>query len=332
MSLKNIGEFGLIGEIRDAFRDGEHGSEPESGNGIDSNPATMGIGDDCAVIPQRDGIATLVSTDMLVEGSHFLLDDISPYRLGWKSAAVNISDIAAMGGTPTATFLALAIPDKIDNSWMKEFIRGYRDLSLKFSCPLLGGDTTSSPGGLCICVTVLGECPQGRQRCRDMAREGDLVCVTGNLGDSAAGLRIILEKKKRDTDAEHLIGKHYLPVPQVEAGRKLAATPGVHAMMDISDGIGSDIRHILEASHKGAEIDVNALPLSGELKRVCASHGWDPVELATCGGEDYELLFTITPEAQAGLDVEHHIIGRITSGENLEWVGSDRDYLGFRHF
>ena len=330
MSLKNIGEFGLIAEISDAFKDGM----PDLDRPYEdkSSEAIKGIGDDCAVLSQHDGMVTLVSTDMLVEGDHFLLDDISPYQLGWKSAAVNISDIAAMGGRPTATFLALALTAKLDNAWMKEFIRGYRDISLKFSCPLLGGDTTSSPDGLSICVTVLGQCRRGAERCRDMAREGDLVCVTGNLGDSAAGLRIILDNKPRDTDAAQLIEKHYLPMPRVEEGLKLAATPGVHAMMDISDGIGSDLRHILKASRKGAEIDVMSLPLSGELNRVCAREGWDPVELATCGGEDYELLFTITPEAEAKLDVEHHIIGRITSGERIKWIGSDRDYLGFRHF
>lgn len=330
MSLKNIGEFGLIAEIRDAFKAGMPDLDRPYEN--KSSEALKGIGDDCAVLSQHDGMVTLVSTDMLVEGDHFLLDDISPYQLGWKSAAVNISDIAAMGGRPTATFLALALPAKLGNAWMKEFIRGYRDISVRFSCPLLGGDTTSSPDGLSICVTVLGQCRKGAERCRDMAHEGDLVCVTGCLGDSAAGLRIILDNKLRDTDAVQLIEKHYLPMPRVEEGLKLAATPGVHAMMDISDGIGSDLRHILKASRKGAEIDVMSLPLSGELNRVCAREGWDPVELATCGGEDYELLFTITPEAEAKLDVEHHIIGRITSGERIKWIGSDRDYLGFRHF
>lgn len=330
MSLKNIGEFGLIAEIRDAFKAGMPDLDRPYEN--KSSEAIKGIGDDCAVLSQHDGMVTLVSTDMLVEGDHFLLDDISPYQLGWKSAAVNISDIAAMGGRPTATFLALALPDRLDNPWMKEFIRGYRDISVRFGCPLLGGDTTSSPDGLSICVTVLGQCRKGAERCRDMAHEGDLICVTGCLGDSAAGLRVILKKKPRDPDAVQLIEKHYLPMPRVEEGLKLAATPGVHAMMDISDGIGSDLRHILKASRKGAEIDVMSLPLSGELKRVCAREGWDPVELATCGGEDYELLFTITPEAEAKLDVEHHIIGRITSGERIKWIGSDRDYLGFRHF
>ncbi len=317
MELGELGEFGLIEEIGRSF------SAPER---------VLGIGDDCAVIPQRGGVDTLVSSDMLVEGSHFLTEDIGPYRLGWKSAAVNLSDIAAMGGRPTATFLSFALPPRLGAEWVREFIRGYRDISLKFNCPLLGGDTTSTPDRMSICVTVLGECPHGAARLRSCAREGDLVCVSGPLGDSAAGLRIIVEKIERDTVAKTLVERHYLPTPRVDEGLALSATYGVHAMMDISDGIGSDLRHILEASGVGAEIDPAALPLSDELKTVCARRSWDPVELAACGGEDYELLFTVTPEAERSLRIPHFVIGRIISGSGIVWKGSGRDYLGFRHF
>ena len=317
MNLSELGEFGLIGEISRGF------SAPEG---------VKGIGDDCAVIPQKSGMDTLVSSDMLVEGSHFLLADVSPRRLGWKSAAVNISDIAAMGGRPRATFLSFALPRDLDAEWVREFIGGYREISLRFDCPLLGGDTTSTPDRMSICVTVLGECPHGESRLRSYAREGDLVCVSGHLGDSAAGLRIILQGLDRDSVADALIEKHYLPMPRVEEGIALASTAGVHAMMDISDGIGSDLRHILKASGVGAEIDTAALPLSDELRLICSRQGWDPVELATCGGEDYELLFTVTPDAERTLNVPHFVIGRITSGSGLVWRGSRRDYLGFRHF
>ncbi len=317
MKLSELGEFGLIGEISRSF------SAPEG---------VRGIGDDCAVIPQRGGVDTLVSSDMLVEGSHFLLEDIGPYRLGWKSAAVNLSDIAAMGGRPMASFLAFALPEDFSVELAREFMRGYRDISLEFNCPLLGGDTTSAPDRMSICVTVLGECPHGAARLRSYAREGDLVCVSGPLGDSAAGLRIILDGIGRDAAAEALVERHYLPTPRVDEGLALSATPGVHAMMDISDGVGSDLRHILEASGVGAEIDMAALPFSAELKTVCAGQGWDPAELALCGGEDYELLFTLTPEAERSLCLPHFVIGRITSGSGIVWKGSQRDYLGFRHF
>ena len=315
--LSEIGEFGLIGRIRDLF------PAPE---GVE------GIGDDCAVLPQRSGRDTLVSTDLLIEGTHFLREDIPPHRLGWKSAAVNVSDIAAMGGKPVATFLSVALPADLDASWMDEFLRGYAELSGRFGVALLGGDTTASPDRICINVAVLGECPSGAARLRSHAQPGDRICVTGPLGDSAAGLKAILEGVERDADVQALIDRHYLPLPRVEEGLRLAATPGVHAMMDISDGIGSDLRHILDASGAGAQVDLAALPLSPALQRVCARYGWDAAALATGGGEDYELLFTCTPEAEKALGVPHTVIGTITAGTAAEWLGAGRSVCGFDHF
>ena len=315
--LSELGEFGLIDRIRDRF---------PAPDGV------AGIGDDCAVLPQRSGRDTLVSTDLLIEGTHFLREDIPPYRLGWKSAAVNVSDIAAMGGKPVATFLSVALPADLDASWTDEFLRGYGDLSGRFGVALLGGDTTASPDRICINVAVLGECPSGTARLRSHAQAGDLVCVTGPLGDSAAGLKAILGSVERDADVQALIDRHYLPLPRVAEGLQLAATPGVHAMMDISDGIGSDLGHILKASGCGARIDVAALPLSPALRRVCARQGWDAAALAIGGGEDYELLFTCTPEAEKALAVPHTVIGTATAGTSLEWLGTGRSFHGYDHF
>lgn len=333
MSIKELGEFGLIARIKGQF------PVPEG---------VTGIGDDCAVLPQHDGLRTLVSTDMLVEGTHFLLGDISPYRLGWKSAAVNISDIAAMGGKPVATFLSLALPPagNVDSEWMDEFIRGYRDVSDRYGVALLGGDTTSSQVGLCINVTVLGEAAPDRIKTRDSARVGDLVCVTGTLGDSGAGLRIILDRAasgnaadahtSSDRVLETLVARHYEPVPCVRQGLLLGACQGVHAMMDISDGIASDLRHIMKASGVGAEIDVNALPLSSELKAYCECNRLDTSDFALASGEDYQLLFTLDPavHADASLrpDTAYTVIGRITAGDSIVWKNASRDFSGFRHF
>lgn len=316
MDIKHLGEFGLIQRIK------RKTSIPEG---------MTGIGDDCAIIPQNSGMEALVSTDMLIEGTHFLLEDISPYRLGWKSAAVNISDIAAMGGKCVGSFLSFALPQGLQTEWIDEFFRGYNDVSGLFGCPLLGGDTTSSPDRLCINVTVLGQAAAGQSVKRDSAREGDLICVTGPLGDSACGLQLILDGCERDNDALNLIERHYQPMPRINEGSLLASC-GVHAMMDISDGIGSDLHHILEASEAGAVIDVDRLPMSEEMKRKCKEHGWDPVRFAVSGGEDYELLFTITEENERNLEVPHHVIGRITSGNDIIWAGSDENYNGFRHF
>lgn len=316
MDLRELGEFGLIEEIK---------------QGIEVPQGYLGIGDDCAVMPQKSGMETLVSTDMLIEGTHFLMDDISAYRLGWKSAAVNISDIAAMGGRCTGSFLSFALPKGLSKEWTDEFFRGYKEISSLYGCPLLGGDTTSSPDRLCISVTVTGDAPAGKSVKRSNAAIGDLICVTGNLGDSGCGLKIILEGSGRDADAEKLIARHYLPMPRVKEGMEIAAA-GASAMMDISDGIGSDLRHIIEASGVGAEIDTSMIPLSNELKSKCAEYGWDPLELAISGGEDYELLFTISEENAKKIDFNHFVIGKIISGDKIIWRGSERDYMGFRHF
>ena len=316
MDLKELGEFGLIERIKEAV-----GSAPKG---------VLGIGDDCAVLPQAGEAETLVTTDMLVEGTHFLRNDIPARLLGWKSAAVNFSDIAAMGGRPVGSFLSLGLPRGLDSDWMDDFTAGYKECSDFCGAPLLGGDTTSSQAGICINVTVLGECGRGRSRKRSDAVCGDLVCVTGPLGDSGGGLKVILEGVARDAAAGTLVARHYRPIPRIREGQALAATPGIHAMMDISDGIASDLRHILKASGVGAEISTADIPLSDELRQVCALQGWDALELALTGGEDYELLFTMAPGTEP--TIPYYVIGRITDGQDITWLGTDRDYLGYRHF
>lgn len=320
MKMQQLGEFGLIDRIRKMT------SVPD--------PSWVGIGDDCAVIPlspETGGAPAselLVSTDMLVEGTHFLMEDISPRQLGWKSAAVNISDIAAMGGKPIATFLSLALPKTLPEQWMQEFMEGYNEISEKYGAALLGGDTTCSPDRICINVAVLGTCPRGKARLRSAARPGDLVCVTGTLGDSAAGLRLILGGQKGA--APRLMDRHYTPTPRVEEGLALSCLPGVHAMMDISDGVGSDLRHILDESGVGARIDTGKLPISKELQALCSEKGWDPKELALSGGEDYELLFTMDPQETP--DIPYTVIGEITANPTVTWEGGSRDYMGYKHF
>lgn len=311
------GEFEFIDSIRRLF------PVPEG---------FTGIGDDCAVIPQDDAYETLVSTDMLVEGTHFLINDITPYQLGWKSAASNFSDIAAMGGTATGCFLALAVPYDVTDLWADEFLRGFRDISEQYGFPLLGGDTTSSPDRVCICITVVGKALKGRSIKRSGARPGDLVCVTGNLGDSAAGLDAILSKLPRTGEIPYLIDKHYIPRPRMEEGKVLVNSTGVHSMIDISDGIGSDLRHIIGESGRGAEIDMDKIPVSNQLRTYCRNNGKDIYRFAISGGEDYELLFTVAPEWEPSLSVRHCVIGRITDTSILQWNGSDRDYSGYRHF
>ena len=324
MKLSDLGEFGLIAKIRERF---------PAPDGV------TGIGDDCALLPPAYSQDTLVSTDMLVEGTHFLRKEITPYDLGWKSAAVNLSDIAAMGGKPTGTFLSLALPANLEVEWVDEFLRGYGDVSARFDTPLLGGDTTASPDRICINVTVLGACQVHFAKKRGEAKVDDLVCVTGTLGDSAGGLKAILKGVQRDADVQKLIERHYRPVPRVKEGQELRLNLGVHAMMDISDGIGSDLLHILEASDVDARVDLSAIPLSIALKHVCTRCNWDPLELAVRGGEDYELLFTCTRQAEALICVPHFVIGTITKrapgASRITWFGATPSFAGapgYDHF
>ena len=324
--MSSQGEFGFIDFIK------EHFKAPDG---------VMGIGDDCAVLPTypiSEGPGELlVSTDLLMEGVHFLRKESSPEDIGWKAAAVNLSDIAAMGGSPVATFLSIALPKDAQGEWAERFINGYAEISDLFDVPLLGGDTTSSLRDIAINVCVLGRCPSGKAITRSGARPGDVIYVTGPLGDSAAGLQAILKNLERTEDVATLIHRHKRPQPRIRAASDLIATDLVGAMMDISDGIASDLRHILKASGVGAIVELDRLPLTEEFMRVCKEQNWSAYELATGGGEDFELLFT----APAGLEKRTDIItvypiGRIVEGSGLQWfhggVRTDFDTTGYEHF
>lgn len=323
MGIGSLGEFGFIDMIRSKI-----GPLPE---GI------MGIGDDCAVIPISSREDLIVTTDLLVEDVHFLRGDISAWRLGWKSVAVNISDIAAMGGKPLGTFLSIALPKDVEPDWAEEFTRGYMDISRKFDTPLLGGDTTSSKKAIAINVAVLGTVPSGKAKLRSAAVPGDLVCCTGTLGDSGAGLEVILKGYSRSSVEEFLLSRHYEPVPRVSEGLELVKMPGVHAMMDISDGIGSDLVHILRASGVAASIALDKLPLSSQLVDFCGRYGLSPEKFAISSGEDYELLFTVSPSCRADIEGFATVIGEIREGEpGIEYLKNGKpcgqEFKGYVHF
>ena len=320
MDIGKSGEFGFIDLIK------EHFQAPDG---------VLGIGDDCAIMPAGDG-ELIYSTDMLMEGVHFLRDAASAEDIGWKALAVNLSDIAAMGGTPEATFLSIALPKDAQGDWAEKFIEGYADLSSKFGVPLLGGDTTSSLRDISINIGVFGRVPQGQSLKRSDAAVGQGIYVTGPLGDSAGGLQAILRNFERTLEVESLIESHMLPIPRIREGLMLRSSGSVGAMMDISDGIASDLRHILKASGVGAKIYLDKIPVSDCLKSVCSRFGLDAINLAIGGGEDYELLFTADAGIEDKLDFQVYRIGEIVSGDELIWVDGDRiidlDIIGFRHF
>ena len=318
--MSSRGEFGFIDYINAVFR------VPEG---------TVGIGDDCAVLPAGEG-ELLFSTDLLMEGVHFLRSESSPEDVGWKAAAVNLSDIAAMGGKPVATFLSIALPKDAQGEWAERFIEGYRQISSQYDVPLLGGDTTSSLRDIAVNVGILGRCQSGKRLMRSGAKVGETIYVTGPLGDSAAGLQAILKGIRRSEDVKTLIERHKRPLPRVDAGVILIQSGKVGAMMDISDGIASDMRHIMKASKVGAVIELDRLPLSSELISVCAEQGWDRYWLSTSGGEDFELLFTGPDGLENELDIKVYPVGKIVDGNELTWTvegnAVDYDYMGYKHF
>jgi thiamine-monophosphate kinase len=284
VKLSTIGEFGLIRRFSARFL-------------MNVEPGTVGIGDDCAVLPWTGRTRLLVTTDMLIEGTHFLRGTIPARDLGYKSLAVNLSDIAAMGGTPRAAFLSLGIPGHVKVEWLDAFFGGFRALAGKTGVSLLGGDTTKSSGPLVINLALLGEARAERIKYRSGAAAGDFICVTGFLGDSGGGLLALLEHRSRRAEETILIRRHNRPRPHLEEGAWLAGKSGVSAMMDVSDGIDSDLRRIMERSRCGARIKLETLPVSGEMRRAAKRHGWDPLELAAAGGEDYCLIVTLRPES-----------------------------------
>ena len=261
--MRFYGEFDFIEDIRGLFA-----KMPKNG--------FEGIGDDCAVLPIGDE-ALLFTSDMLNEGIHFLTDKSTAYQIGYKSLMVNISDVAAMGGKPVATLLSLALPEERFGEWASEFMRGYHKASRKYKVKLIGGDTTKSNSGVCISVTAIGRAPLSNIKRRSAAKVGDIVMVTGELGASAAGLRDVLGEKLTTRNAKI----HLQPEAHIAEGEWLGAQKAVRAMCDVSDGIASDLQHILDESKKSAII--SSLP-------VADGANWDD---AFGGGEDYKLLLTV---------------------------------------
>ena len=333
MKLSDIGEFGFI----DRFT-------PDSiyrAKGL-----IQGIGDDAAVLEKDGRSFYLVTTDLLVEDVHFLRKKITPWQLGWKSLAVNLSDIAAMGGIAEEAFLSLGIPKDMEVGFWDEFYRGFKELAMKWNVNLSGGDTTGSRGPIVVSVTVLGEVPVDEVVYRRGAQPGDRVVVTGFLGDSAAGLDILLDDRSdNEISDSYLIKAHNEPKPHLAEGRWLAQTGAVTAMIDISDGLASDLGHILERSELGATVDLAKIPLSNPFIKYVDMKKLDKWKLSLGGGEDYVLLCTI----QAGEfdrimeDWERHFgrplyeVGAIETEKGLRYRHldgklGDSTAMGYDHF
>ena len=289
MSLKEIGEFGFIKKISRGCL-----IRPES--------IIKAIGDDAAAFTTDPAQISLITTDLLVERIHFLRNSISGFDLGYKSLAVNLSDIAAMGGTAREAFVSIAIPEDSPLDYLEAIYDGIKDLATKFNVNILGGDTTSSKVDLIINVVIHGTVAREEMLCRDTARPGDLIFSTGYLGDSKAGLHLILNNIPAESDElRNLLRAHLRPAPHLREGRFLAQQPAVKAAIDTSDGLSSDLGHIAEESGVGAILYSDKIPVSRDLKSFCEQFNFDPVEYALSGGEDYTLLCTVSPEKAAAV-------------------------------
>jgi thiamine-monophosphate kinase len=305
----------------------------------------LGIGDDAAVIRGSDTHAQLVTTDLLVSGVHFLLDRAAPYDLGYKSLAVNVSDIAAMGGVPTYAFLSIALTsDLAQSEWIDLFSQGFAGAAERYGVELLGGDTTRALSDVFINVTLMGSVNLASLKLRSTGKVGDLLCVTGSLGDSRAGLSVVTEDLGLDQLSALLSQRHYRPTAHLQQGIVLGAAPFVHCMMDLSDGLVTDVKRLAEASGCGVRIDLKALPCSKELRDWCARHERLDYEYAAIGGEDYVLMFSLSPDKEAELRAlfsEHaleqfSVIGELTTGSETLFALNDQrvvlDAGVFKHF
>lgn len=335
--ISELGEFGLIEHLTEKFK-------------IKNSSTLKGVGDDAAVI-DNEGYLTVVSTDMLVEGIHFDLMYFPLKHLGYKSIVVNLSDIYAMNAQPKQVTVCIAISNRFSVEALDELYEGMRLACELYGVDLVGGDTTSSQKGLVISVTAIGQGKQDKLTYRNGAKPGDLLCVTGDLGAAFLGLQI-LEREKQIylsspgvqpdlEEQQYIIGRFLKPEARkemIEIFEKANLVPT--AMIDVSDGISSDLMHICKQSGVGAIVEETGIPIHNDSKMMALKFQLDPLTCALNGGEDYELLFTIDPKDLDKLRVlpDIYIMGEITEaseGIKLHTSGGRRLDLtaqGWRHF
>jgi thiamine-monophosphate kinase len=328
-TLQRLGEFGLIREIRRWM--------------ATSNPNLIqGIGDDVAVV--RLGKESLLfTTDVLIEDIHFERSWSNPYFLGRKSLAVNLSDIAAMGGIPKYFLISIGLPRTLPFSFISRFYRGLKAEAKRFRVDLIGGDTSLSEK-LVINICLIGQGKREGLVFRKGAQVGDELYVSGTLGDAGLGLKILKDRKRKKKPKE-LIDRHLTPTPRIELGQALAQSGVAHAMIDISDGLLSDTQHLLEESKVGGRIWEDRLPLSKNYCQWVSLYSKNPYQLALTGGEDYELLFTAPKKVRAKISSLSHSLGVpitcigeiLPEKEGLQLIKEDGriqfpSRLGFDHF
>jgi thiamine-monophosphate kinase len=318
--LHEIGEFGLIDricKIVDIRLDD---------NSLHNN-LIKGISDDTAVFRPTPGKVQLFTSDAFVEGIHFDLTFVSPRHLGWKAIVANISDITAMCGIPRYATITIALPSRVTTNLVEELYLGASGACKKYSCLIVGGDTTASLSSIVISVSIVGEAPEDKIRYRHDARIGDYICVTGHLGSSIAGLKILQREKGRyeKTDPTSFtpnlepykaaLEKHLMPKPRLDFVQIFTEKVKIGALIDISDGLASEVHHICRNSKVGAAIYEHNIPIEAITQHIAEEFSDRPTDYALYGGEEYELLFTISDaeyEKLSSITNDVTIIGRIT--------------------
>ncbi|HYW73077.1 MAG TPA: thiamine-phosphate kinase [Pyrinomonadaceae bacterium] len=354
-----MNEFDFINRLRRQTNSRSHSSR-----------LIAGIGDDASIIRQTSGRDLVVTTDLLVEGVDFYLNATPPRLLGHKALAVSLSDVAAMGARPLWSFLSFGLPrERWETNFKDEFMEGYLALADRFGVALSGGDVSESNAGIVIDSIVIGEVESGAAVKRSGARPGEQIYVTGNLGGAAAGLKLIemghlseppavasgpisapsktaeagppATAGGSDTAIQSLILRQLCPDPRVGWGMVLGEQHLATAMIDISDGLSSDLHHLSRESNVGALIDASSIPLDDNVKHLCGRRALDPLALGLHGGEDFELLFTVAvedvkrlPKRVDGIPMAR--IGTVTAAPSIQIQERDRlwDLLpqGFAHF
>ncbi len=291
-------------------------------------PGAFGLTDDAAVLSPMVDRDIVLTTDTMISGVHFIGDE-RPDLIAAKLLRVNLSDLAAMGATPLAYVLNIALPDHIDDDWVQAFVEGLAADQAAFGITLAGGDSVATPGPLTLSVTAFGSVESGQAIRRSGARAGDIVYVSGTIGDAAIGLRLLHDEMAGVSPdrRDELIGRYRLPRPRIGLGLRLVGL--ANAAVDVSDGLAADLVHILDASGVGAEINAASVPLSDGVRAILDTEP-DLLTTVLSGGDDYELLFTAAPgyaarvvKIAADLSLPLTPIGRIVAGSGLRITGPD---------
>jgi len=330
LKLSDIGEFRVISSIRSDLKDFQ-------------KEVIVGIGDDTAAIKVSGKKLLLFTSDSLVEDVHFKWDYTSPFQVGWKALVVNISDVAAVGGNPTHCLVSLALPSDTERNLVREVYRGLKKAASKYRVGIVGGDTVRAPSFI-ITVSLLGEVKRENIVLRSGAKPGDLIYVTGQLGSSGAGLACLKAPngKVKPKIRQFLIKKHLIPSPRLVEGQKIASSQIATSMIDLSDGLASDLHRLAEESKVGAVLWEDEFPIALATEQLAKVMGKSLLEWILYGGEDYELLFTVPPnkkeKLKQTLGFPHTLIGEIVDrdqGMYLKKRGGNRTKIedgGYNHF